>query len=61
MIDHLNSDTFATEVLKNMEESAGAVKAVTNADGNIDISSMLASGDKAQAEYAKNYLQWLKK
>lgn len=61
LIDHLNSDTFATEVLKNMEESAGAVKAVTNADGDIDISSMLASGDKAQAEYAKNYLQWLTK
>lgn len=61
LIDHLNSDTFVTELLRNMEESAGAVKAVTDEDGEINIASMLASGDKTKIGYADTYLAWLKR
>lgn len=61
LADYLNSSTFATELLRNMDESAGVVKAVTDEDGEIDIASMRASGDETQVRYADTYLAWLKR
>ena len=56
LIDHLKSDTFATELLQQLDEdSAKVVEAVTK-DGKNKISEMLVSNDENEVKQAKYFL-----
>lgn len=59
LIDHLKSDTFATELLQQLDdESAKVVNAVMK-DGKNKVAEMLVSEDENEVKQAKYYLSQL--
>mgnify|MGYP007088296086 CR=1 FL=1 len=59
LIDHLNSDIFSTELLKQLDDDSAKVVAAVMKDGEIDVTSMLVSDDENEVKQAKYYLSQL--
>ena len=59
LIDHLKSDTFAAELLQQLDEDSAKVVAAVMKDGKNQVATMLVSDDENEVKQAKYFLSQL--
>ena len=59
LIDHLKSDTFATELLQQLDDESAKVVAAVMKDGKNKVAEMLVSEDENEVKQAKYFLSRL--